>query len=128
MTQTIEHDVTRDENRATAPRISAEAAARACSTLLSIEPVRIEYPGGASRCSVRAVADNKSCIVTRRKSAPRAALEAGVLRELRAAGARWSRRWSGSERMTKFFLDADKRLSASVEVALPVSPVSSVLI
>ena len=52
-----------------------------------MEPVRIEYPGGASRCSVRAVVEKNSYIVTRRKSAPRAALEAGVLRELRAAGA-----------------------------------------
>lgn len=85
--QTIEQVSTRDENRAKAPRISPESAARACSSLLGIEPVRIEYPGGAARCSVRAVGGKSTYIVTRRKSAPRAALEAGVLRELRAAGA-----------------------------------------
>ena len=77
----------RDGGRATAPRIAPELAARACSTLMGIEPLRIEYPGGASRCSVRAVAGTSSYIVTRRKNAPRGALEAGVLRELRAAGA-----------------------------------------
>ena len=54
---------------------------------MGFEPVRIEYPGGISRCSVRAVATQRSYIVTRRKHAARAALEAGVLRELRAAGA-----------------------------------------
>jgi len=70
--------LTRDENRATAPRISPQSAARACSTLLGIEPVRIEYPGGASRCSVRAVAGKGTYIVTRRKSAPRAADKAAL--------------------------------------------------
>lgn len=87
LTQTIQQVSTRDENRAKAPRISPESAARACSSLLGIEPVSIEYPGGAARCSVRAVGAKSTYIVTRRKSAPRAALEAGVLRELRAAGA-----------------------------------------
>ncbi len=70
-----------------APRISAQSATAACASLIGIEPVRIEYPGGASRCSVRAVAANGTYIVTHRRSAPRAAREAGVLRELRAAGA-----------------------------------------
>lgn len=74
-------------SRASVPLITAESALRACVRLLNIEPDRIEYPGGASRCSVRAVAEKRSYIVTRRKSAPRAALEEGVLRELRAAGA-----------------------------------------
>lgn len=87
MTQTTEQVQTRGEDRAPAPRISPESAARACATLLGVAPVRIEYPGGASRCSVRALAGKSTYIVTRRKSAPRAALEAGVLRELRAAGA-----------------------------------------
>ena len=69
------------------PRIPAEDAQRACTRLLGVDPVSIEYPGGTSRCSVRAVADTKTCIVTRRKLANRAALEAGVMRELRAGGA-----------------------------------------
>ena len=73
--------------RSSTSRISPEAAARACSNLIGFEADRIEYPGGASRCSVRAVAGKKSYIVTRRKHAARASLEAGVLRELRAAGA-----------------------------------------
>ena len=87
MSEVTGHDVTRDESRAGTPRITAESAAHACSRLIGFEPARIEYPGGASRCSVRAVAGATTCIVTRRKHAERAALEAGVLRELRAAGA-----------------------------------------
>ncbi len=75
------------ELHAAAPRISRESAARSCLALIGFEPARIEYPGGASRCSVRAVAGATSYIVTRRKHAARAALEAGVLLELRAAGA-----------------------------------------
>jgi len=82
-----EYALKQAENRASMPRIPFEAAARACSSMLGVESARIEYPGGMSRCSVRAVSEGKSYIVTRRKSAPRAALEAGVLRELRAAGA-----------------------------------------
>ena len=69
------------------PQITAEAASRACLDLIEVEAERIEYPGGASRCSVRAIAGEKSFIVTRRKHAGRAELEVGVLRELRAAGA-----------------------------------------
>ena len=69
------------------PRIPAEDAQRACTKLLGANPVRIEYPGGTSRSSVRAVADTKTYIVTRRKLANRATLEAGVMRELRAGGA-----------------------------------------
>lgn len=78
---------TPDQGRGKPPRIPPEAAARACLDLLGFEPARIEYPGGDSRCSVRAVAGEKTYIVTRRKHAARAALEVGVLRELRAAGA-----------------------------------------
>ena len=70
-----------------APRIPPESAALACLNLIGIEPDRIEYPGGKSRCSVRAVGAAKSFVVTRRKHAARAALEAGVLSELHAAGA-----------------------------------------
>lgn len=82
-----ERDVTREENAVRTPRVPPESAARACHLLMGLEPVRIEYPGGTSRCSVRAVAAQKSYIVTRRKHAARAVLEAGVLSELRAAGA-----------------------------------------
>ena len=82
-----EHALKHDENRVNMPRIPFEAVARACSNMLGMEPVRIEYPGGMSRCSVRVVTAGESFIVTRRKSASRASLEAGVLRELRAAGA-----------------------------------------
>lgn len=70
-----------------ARRIAPEAASHACTLLLGIEPTRIEYPGGPSRSSVRAVTGDASYIVTRRKHAARAELEAGVLRELRSAGA-----------------------------------------
>lgn len=73
--------------RSKAPRISPESAARACLALIGREPESIEYPGGASRCSVRAVMAGRSCIVTRRMHPARAALETGVLSELRAAGA-----------------------------------------
>lgn len=71
----------------TTPRISPQSATQACLRLIGVEPSRIEYPGGTSRCSVRAVAGGKSFIVTRRKLATRAALEAGVMRELRTGGA-----------------------------------------
>jgi len=74
-------------SRTTAPRITPQAAMSACMELIGFEPAAIEYPGGASRCSVRAVAGEKSCIVTQRKHAARADLEAGVLRELHAGGA-----------------------------------------
>ena len=70
-----------------APSISQEEAASVCRRLLNIDPVRVEYPGGRSRRSVRAVIGDSTLIVTRRKHGERAALEAGVLRELRAAGA-----------------------------------------
>ena len=69
------------------PRIPGESARHACADLLGLEPSRIEYPGGRSRTSVRAIAGDKSFIVTRRRHAARAALEAGVLGELHAAGA-----------------------------------------
>jgi aminoglycoside phosphotransferase (APT) family kinase protein len=69
------------------PRITAAAARRACADLLGVTAAVIEYPGGDSRSSVRAVAAGKSFIVTRRRHATRAALEAGVLAELHAAGA-----------------------------------------
>ena len=52
-----------------APRIPPESAALACLNLIGIEPDRIEYPGGKSRCSVRAVGAAKSFVVTRRKHA-----------------------------------------------------------
>ena len=73
--------------RTVPPRIAPQAATSACVTLIGFEPAAIEYPGGLSRCSVRAVAGEQSCIVTQRKHAARADLEAGVLRELRAGGA-----------------------------------------
>jgi hypothetical protein len=76
-----------DQGRAASPRIAADAAVRACARLLGVEPVRIDYPGGPSRSSVRALAAGRSFIVTRRKHRTRAALEAGVLSELHAAGA-----------------------------------------
>jgi hypothetical protein len=69
------------------PRIAPHEAARACRSLIGAEPSKIEYPGGNSRCSARALVGQTSYIVTRRKHAARAELEAGVLRELRAAGA-----------------------------------------
>ena len=78
---------TRDGVPRKAPRIAADDAARACLRLMKLDPVHIEYPGGHSRCSVRAVCGDESYIVTRRKQPTRAALEAGVLRELHAAGA-----------------------------------------
>jgi hypothetical protein len=87
VTATRQRDTSRGEGHATSPRIEPQEAAHACRSLIGADPTRIEYPGGASRCSVRAVAGERSVIVTRRKHSTRAELEAGVLRELRAAGA-----------------------------------------
>ena len=69
------------------PRIPREAAIAACLRMMGVEPHRIEFPGGLSRCSVRAITAQGSMIVTRRKHAGRAALEAGVMRELHSGGA-----------------------------------------
>ena len=85
--QSTRHKATREQSPNSGPLISASSVRRACTNLLRCEPEKVQYPGGASRCSVRAIAGNKAYIVTRRKLATRAELEAGVLQELRAAGA-----------------------------------------
>ena len=54
-------------SRATALPLSAQSVALACANLLNIDPVRVEYPGGASRCAVRVVAEKCSYIVTPRR-------------------------------------------------------------
>ena len=47
-------------------------------------------------------------------------------RRLCNRGARWSARWPGGERLSKFFIDAEKQLCAASN-DVPVSPASRVL-
>ena len=115
-----------------APRILPEEAAQACRRLIQFDPVAgITYPGGASRSSVRAVGATRTVIVTRRKLPTRAALEAGVLRELRAAGApvpavlAFDGEWLiqedlGAQRLSAA-LGADDPLGAAEHAALAVT-------
>lgn len=67
--------------------IEPESAVRACRDLIGLEVVAVDCPGGPLRRSVRARGRTESVIVTRRAVPARAELEAGVLRELRSAGA-----------------------------------------
>ena len=58
------------------------AAKEACRRLLGDPVKRLEFPGGRSRKSARAILENRSVIVTRRRPGGRAYLEANVLGEL----------------------------------------------
>lgn len=53
-----------------------------CSSLLNADMDEIEFPGGSSRESVRAIIGGKGLIVTHRKNLQRAQLESGVLKIL----------------------------------------------
>ncbi len=64
-----------------------DAAVDACQRLLGVRVTRTDHPGGKSRKSIRAHLEDRTVIVTRRRNARRAELEAEVLRELRARGA-----------------------------------------
>lgn len=58
-----------------------------CQQVLGAEPDHIEFPGGRNRKSARIHLGDRALVVSRRRSAARAELEAGVLRELHEAGA-----------------------------------------
>ena len=65
----------------------AEAAKDQVQRLLGVEVLRVEWPGGRDRESLRAHLSDRSVIVTRRPSKRRAELEAFVLRALERRGA-----------------------------------------
>ncbi len=59
----------------------------ACETLLDSQVQRVEYPGGRSRESLRAILDNgDSIIATRRSDARRASIEVRTLRAMNSHG------------------------------------------
>ncbi|MBT6140357.1 MAG: phosphotransferase [Rhodospirillaceae bacterium] len=77
--------------KANTKRAKQEAFARrgaaACAKLLGGEVVRVGFPGGRSRDSLRIHFADRSVIATRRDHNARATLEVAVLRELGNAGA-----------------------------------------
>ena len=78
-------DAQREAAKERATRI-AQDAITACQTLLGVQVSGVDLPGGA-RDSIRVFYEDKSAIITRRKSLQRARLEASALYALRAHGA-----------------------------------------
>lgn len=99
----------------TAPKNATRPFALACRKLLGFEPDRIEYPGGKSRKSAIAVRGDEKWVISRRGTAERAKLEAGVLTELAPYGAPVPRVIACRERWLVQECLPGERLSAALE-------------